>query len=75
MGQYLCVITIYMYAVKGFWALWDNICVITIAMHAVKGFWALRDNIYVLLPFTCMLLRDSPYGTIFMCYYHLHVCC
>jgi hypothetical protein len=42
------------FAVKGFWALWDNIyyvCVfITVAVvwrsFDVKGFWALWDNIY-----------------------------
>jgi hypothetical protein len=40
------------FAVKGFWALWDNVyeCVTIDAMarrsFAVKGFWALWDNAY-----------------------------
>jgi hypothetical protein len=47
-----------LFAVKGFWALWDNIyeCVCYYNRghgNAVKGFWGLFDDIY---DYACLLL-------------------
>jgi hypothetical protein len=46
-------------AVKGFWALWDNIydCDNCCHGYAVKQFWTLWDNIY---DYVCLLLYISP---------------